>query len=224
MNVGDVKTRVKNTFGDESGVQVTDGSIVRWINDAQRDIANQNEGVLEAIGTTDSIQGTQDYALPSNLLVLRSVSYKGSSDRSFRSLAGLSMQQFDLYIDGWDGTAFAQGQPLVYCVFNNILKLFPIPVESLVGSIKLYYQRLPNYVALDADPLDLPQPYHNAVVNYCLSQAYELDEDWDSAGNKMQQMTADVTANREREKWTHTDYYSTITVLPDDNDFIPGGY
>lgn len=218
MNVGDIKTRVKRTFGDESGVQITDGDIVRWINDAQRDIVNQNEGILEAITTANTVVDGMDYALPADLLVLRSVSYKSSTDRSYFPLVGMTLQQFDMYIDGWDGTQFNSSKPTTYCVYNKTLKVFPKPNEVVTGGIKIYYQRQPTEVSIDGDIPELPLQYHNAIVTYCLSQSFALDEDWDSAGNVAQQMTADVTANREREKWINQEFYPTITVLPEDTD------
>ena len=51
LNIQDVANRVKRTFGDESGVQVTDDDIIRWVNDAQLEISRQNEDLLEAVGT-----------------------------------------------------------------------------------------------------------------------------------------------------------------------------
>lgn len=219
MNLGDVKTRVKRQFGDESGVQVTDGDIVRWVNDAQRDIVNQNEGILEKITTADAVLGQQDYTEPTDLFVLHSITYKRSADeRGYFRLQYLSLQDFNQYVDGWDGSFYANSRPQIYTRFGGTLKFFPIPDASFVGAIKLYYQRRPVDVANDGDTLDLPEQYHNAVVNYCLGQAYELDEDWDSSGNKFQQMTADVTSNREREKWVAQETYPIIGVRPEDQD------
>lgn len=220
MNLGEIKTRVKRQFGDESGVQVTDGDIVRWVNDGQRDIVNQNEGILEEVVTANSVVGQQLYALPTNLLVLRGVTYKSSSDLSYYQMRGRSMQQFNIEADGWDGSQWANNrQPQLYSVWKGSIRLFPVPDENQVAALKIYYQRMPVDVALDGDIPDLPLQYHNAVVNYCLSQAYELDEDWDSAGNKAQAMSADITANREREKWGNQEFYPTITTMPWDEDW-----
>lgn len=224
MNVGDVKTRVKRQFGDESGVQITDGDILRWINDAQRDIVNQNEGILEAIGTANLVADQMEYSLPADMLVLRSLSVKGATDLSYTSIKGMSLQEFDQYVDGWDGTFYGNGLPAAYSIFANTVKLYPRPRDSVTSGLKIYYQRFPVDRVLDADIIDLPLTYHNAVVSYCLGQAYELDEDWDSSGNKFQQMTADVTGAKDREKLTHMDYYPKITVLPEDEDYTAGWY
>jgi hypothetical protein len=218
MNLGDVKVRVKRQFGDESGVQVTDGDILRWVNDAQRDIVNQNEGILETVATADLVQGTGEYSFPPACFVIRSISVKMGTGLSYFKVKHVSFQEFDQNMDGWDGTTFAQSISQFWTSFSNLIKLFPVPNESVVGGLKIYYQRHPTDVVNDSDVLDLPIQYHNAVVNTVLAQAYEMDEDWDSSGNKSQQATADITANREREKWDGEEFYPTITVRPEDSD------
>ena len=46
--VQDVLLSVKRQFGDESGVQVTDSDIVRWVDDAQREISMNNPEINAA--------------------------------------------------------------------------------------------------------------------------------------------------------------------------------
>ena len=64
MNVGDVLTRVRRTFGDEAGIQITQDDVIRWINDAQREAVMQNEGLLQKVGYVASTADTQEYTLP----------------------------------------------------------------------------------------------------------------------------------------------------------------
>jgi uncharacterized protein DUF6682 len=219
MNVSDVKIRVRKTFGDEASVQVTDSDILTWINDGQREVVMHNPELLEKIVTTDALQETQDYPFPIDLLQLRSIAYRTDSTTSYFRLIGKSLQEFDRLIDGWDGPSLGLGTPRFYCAYNNIVKLFPIPDIASTNGIKLYYYRLPTDVSLDTDVLDLPISYHGAVVEYCLKQAYEMDEDWTSVGNKAQEFNASVEGQKAREKGTNTEYYPTITILPEDRDW-----
>ena len=62
--VGDVYNVVKRIFGDESGVQLTNDDIVRWINEAQVDISKQNQ-VLQTTATVAVTANTATYALTS---------------------------------------------------------------------------------------------------------------------------------------------------------------
>lgn len=219
MNLADVKKRVRATFGDESSVQVTDENIVTWVNDGQREVVSMNPELLEAIVAANTVAGQQDYVIPADVRKIRSISYKSDISVAFIDLTALSLQEFDKNMGAWDGSAYGQRDPLYYCTFANRIKLFPIPNTSIVGGLKLYYYRMPTDVTIDADVIDLPLNYHSAIVQYCLQQAYELDEDWNSVGNKGQQFTASVSGQRVQEKDHASASYQRITVLPEDGEY-----
>lgn len=216
MNLGDIKLRVRRSFGDESAVQVTDADILRWVNDGQREVVMQNPQLLEAIGTASVVAGQQDYTFPADMRMLRSVNYKSAVGVAFTPLKGQSLQEFDEYVTGWDGSLYGQSDPIIYCTFSGNFKLFPIPATSVTGGLKLYYYRQPTDRAIDADVLDLPLGYHSAVVEYCLKQAYEMDEDWTSVGNKAQEFNAAVSGQKNQEKDQNQETYTRITILQED--------
>lgn len=210
MNVGEIKTRVKRQFGDESSVQVTDDDIIRWINDAQQEIAQQNDEVLETIATTAVIAGTSDYALPDDMLRLRSARYGN------RKLKGLSLQEADQSITNYEDPAnYQQGTPEMFWIYSNRITLYPTPNSNDPDDLKLYYTRIPDQVAVDADTPELHKKYHPTIVQYVLMQAYEMDEDWDASGNKSAQVSAGLNSLKESD-WQDHSAYPTITVLPED--------
>lgn len=211
MLVSDVKTRVKRQFGDESSVQVTDADILRWINDAQRVIA-QNNRLLEVKGTLSTIANQQDYTLPTGILRLISIRY------STIKLQGMSLQEFDELITNGQipGAAAATGDPNYFCVFAGSISLFPIPSTSVVNGLTIFYHRIPADRVNDADVLDLPTIYHDRVVEFCLQQAYELDENFEASKEKQQQFGDGLAQSQENESWTSQDYYPFITVSRDD--------
>lgn len=217
MNLGDIKTRVKRQFGDESSVQVDDTDITRWVNDAQLHIVQNNEGLLEAVTTLDVVANTQDYALPADLLVLSGITFRNTGDLSYIHMRGHSFQEFNEYVDGWDGTMFGPGIPYIYTVFANTIKLFPAPDSSISAALKLYYNRKPATIVSDVDVVDLPLIYHNAVVNFCLQQAYEMDENFDAANQKGSQVTSDLHINRDKSSSKkNREAYPSIVLMPDD--------
>lgn len=216
MNLSDVKTRVKRQFGDESAVQVTDADITRWVNDSQRMIVLNNEGLLEQTFTQDLIANQQSYPLPADCLIFKGASMKVSQGLSYFQLRGYPIQQFNSYMDGWDGTAYGPGTPAIFTIFDSTFILFPIPDTTATLGLKFFYSRSPVDVVNDADLLDLPVVYHNAVVNYCIQQAYELDEDWQAFQAKGAEFQQDVKLARNREPWPVQETYSTVTILPDD--------
>lgn len=220
MNVQDVADRVKRTFGDDAGIQITDADIFRWINDAQLQISIDNEELLETVGTADIVLGQPDYASPSNLNTLRSLMYN-----NFR-LRVLSFAEFNEYLDGFkvpqNQSQFGMGRPEVFMVYGSTITLFPTPKENLTAGLRIYYSRHPASVGNLADALTVPDRYHTTVVNYCLQQAYELDENADMTAYKKGQFDESIQKLKGQEKWTGREYYPTITTLPEDDSYWEG--
>lgn len=175
-----------------------------------------HEDVLEKLATADAVASQIEYVLPADLFILRSVSFRRDANTSYNSMQGMSLQQFDQFIDGWDGNQFGNGWPQTYHVYEGKLKIWPASDTAVVAGFKIYYSRRPLDRVNDADEIDLPIPYHNAVVNYCLQQAYELDEDLQSAAYKKGQVTESILLNKEREKWTAREHYPIITIQSED--------
>lgn len=217
MIVNDIYTLVKRQFGDESGVQLTDADILRYINIGQRQIVMQNEGLLEKITTSNGVQDQNTYSLPTDILILRSVMYKSPDDISYYRLKGMPYQQFNEYVDGWDGTAYGSAVPTIFTQFAGNLILFPPPDKNSTSGIKIYYNRTPVDVTSTSDTPDLPLLYHDALVKQCLALAYEMDEDWDAAQIKAKELDADVALLRGREEWKQEETYTTITVRLEDS-------
>lgn len=215
MNVSEVITRVQRIFGDESGVQINQNDIIRWINDCQEEMVIDNEGLLETAVTTDVIQGQTDYSFPSDLSVLRSLQYKGYA------IKRMSFQEFDVYLNGYNAqpNPYGEGLPSIYMVWNNTIKLFPPPNESVTAGLKIYYCKHPVPVVTAADALTVPIQYHKAIVDYCLQQAYELDEDQAKVQMKKQEYEQKMLKLNDRNKWTSQETYPVITTLPQDDDY-----
>lgn len=222
MDVDDVATRVRREFGDEASVQITDDDIIRWINDAQQQIAVNNEGLMETKSNTDVIAGQSEYLTPVDMSVLRSLSYQGFHLRS------MTLNEFNEYMTGYEAPGslnpYGQGIPICFTVWQDKITLFPTPSESVTGGLYIYYIRYPTSVTTLADDLSVPQEYHNSIVSYCLQQAYELDEDMYKASLKSQQFMEQTQRLNDRNKWLAQEYYPGVTVMPDDANFGSGVY
>lgn len=219
MNVAQIQSYVKRQFGDESGVQVTDEDIIRWINSGMRQIVLQNESLLEKTSTANSVALQQVYSLPVDLLNLKGIQYRESLTTSYYVLKGYELTKFNQYIDGWDESSSNQtnGVPFCYTVNEGQIIVHPTPDTAITAAFKIYYNRSPVEVVTAADTPELPILYHESIVKYCLQQAYELDEDWDGVGNKEGQLAKELDLLRGREDWKIQESYPVITVLNDDN-------
>jgi hypothetical protein len=216
LTVAGIKSRVKRKFGDESGVQVTDSDIIDWINDAQRKIAARNDSILEKTATAGSVAFQQEYSFPTDLLKFKSMSYKGSGSVSYQIIQGMTLNEFNLYIDGWDANTSSYGVPGVYAIHAAKFLVYPIPQDTIANAFKIYYCRKPTDVSLDADIIDLPELYHDIVVDLVLQDAYEMDEDWQAAAAKSSQANTGLDRLRDSDEWTKRDTYPVITIRPED--------
>lgn len=216
LTVADIKIRVKRKFGDEAGVQLTDADILRMINDAQDTVVGRNDSLLEVSATANTVAGQQEYALPTDLLKFKFMSYKGTGDLSYRIMKGYTVNEFNSYLDGWDGATSQTGIPLFYALHAGKILVYPIPQDSITAAFKIYYNRKPVDMVNDSDVLDLPDLYHGVVVDLVLQDAYELDEDWEAANAKSSQTNTDLDRLRADEEWTKRDTYPSITVRWED--------
>lgn len=206
MNLSDIKNRVKRQFGDESSAQITDADIIRWANDAMIDIALKNN-CLETKATANLVASQQEYDLPADILRLQSVRYNGNR------LKVMSMQELDELVGD---SSTGAGDPVAYTLYANKIMLYPTPDSSVADGLSIYYNKTPTQLANDADIPELPTGYHPRIVEFCLTMAYELDEDWQAAGNKAAQFVDGLNNLRADDTQYDETAYPTITVLVDD--------
>lgn len=217
LTVQDVIDRVQRTFGDESAAQVTQADIIRWINDAQREAVMQNEGLLTTIGYVNTVAGTGEYSLPTDLFVLTHAYVKDSTSTSYYAIKWLPLVEFTEQADGWDSTSVTNAYPLVFTQQQkDKILLFPKPVASVAQGLKVIYSRYAVDVVDTSSTIDLPPYLHTFVVNFCLMQAYEMDEDWESAQQKAQQVQGDLDFNNSRQYWFGRETYPSVSTTYQD--------
>lgn len=211
MDIGEIKKRVKTTFGDEAEAQISSSDIIRWINDAQREAVLQNEGLLEKVWTTDLTANQAEYTLDSNLFALHRIRIKTSTTSPFYWIPWMSGTDFERFLDGWDG--HPTGYPCVYTEKDRKVILFPTPSMTVTGGFKYEGSKYPTKIsdaAADSTLPDLPEYYHQYIVDYCLMQAYELDEDISAMHNKASVVQATLNFNEARENWYGRDKYPVV--------------
>lgn len=210
MLVSEIATRVKRQFGDEAGAQITDADIIRWVNDAQRDIAVSNN-LLQVVASAPTVAGTSEYTLPVDVLTIRNV-YSGTTR--------LRAVSFEDAVEQHLEESTATGEPQQYWIFANKFNLYPTP--SAAGTIKFYYTKQPTEITATSQTPELPQQYHNRIVEYCLAQAYELDDNQESYRQKIQQFQDNVDRLKDNAEWAPQNVYPSITVSA--ADYGDGGW
>jgi len=203
MLVSDVATRVKRQFGDEVGAQIDDTDVIRWCNDAQTEIAIQNR-LLQTVATQNTVVSQQNYSLPADLLALRGLRY----DKLRLTL--LSMDDIDNVVQ--DRTEDS-GAPQYYWTYAEEVHLWPVPDEIKV--LTVYYTAKPVTLTATGDTISLPSQYDNRIVEYCIAQAAELDDNLEHYQLKMSQFQSGIDATKNAlEQTENEDQYPFITYSP----------
>lgn len=184
---------IKRTFGDEAGVQLDNTDIARWANAAQQEIVTSNKAI-KAKSTTPTIIGTNTYLFPSiKIQQIESLHYDNSP------LPGLPFAEAEAYIIASDPNQEQSGTPLLWYEWAGSITLWPKP--DAVKNLTIYYTAYPEELTGDTTQLlGVPDKFYNAIVDYILSKAYEMDEDGQAAQAAEQRFRASLESQMEDER------------------------
>jgi hypothetical protein len=211
-----IASRIKTLFGDTAGVQVTDTIILDWINDAQREISMQHENLFQKTSTANLVAGTNSYALPADLLTLQGVQLKGSSTGVFYDLQFLSPEGVDQMYPNWQDPTDT-GTPIYFFRGDaGQVVLIPTPATSVAGAIQYTYSRYTVDLVAIGNALDVPEYYHQTILEYCLMKAYEMDENWEAEDRKANYVQSTIDFNNSRDAWFGRETYPVITTTAED--------
>ena len=214
-----IATRVQRQFGDESGVQMTNDDVVRWINDAQREAFSQHENLRQAVTQMNLTAGTDVYNMTTAMLTIQAIRVlQDASSTSYYDLRYMSEAAFAELINGSSGSDYPQDIPVFYTRgdTSNTFRIWPIPETTISNGMEVVYSRNSTDIADLNGVLDLPEYYHQYVLEYCLMKAYEMDEDWEAADKKAAYVQSTLDFNNNREGWFGRKTYPVISPVDED--------
>lgn len=204
--VSEVMSAVKRQFGDESGVQLEDADILRWITDAQ-DTINYTNKVLKATATIPAAALQTSFTFPaSQVLQIESLHCNGVR------IPNIPFSQAEESLIGADPDA--TGTPQFWYEWGGSFTIWP--ALQAAGTLTIYYTQLVQPIPANWDSdtlLSLPDKYFADIVSYVLQQAYEMDEDWQASGAKNEQFKNSVEAKSEDERRAQDMTFSVITIV-----------
>lgn len=222
----DIITRVKRQFGDESGVQITDDDVLRWIQDALREIFLQNDDLNMTVFTQDTIAGQASYSAVASVVaspfggIIR-VEARQDAFSSYYPLKYMTQIEFEKTFIGWNGPDAITGTPQAYTrslqsgSWNGGITVYPVPDIAVVGGLRISFSRNTNALStpLAADQLDsiIHQDYFTVILEYCLMKAYELDENWEAADRKGQYVQSTLNLLGYKLNHPNTEVYPSIS-------------
>lgn len=210
-NGNDVAFRVRSSFGDFSGAQLSDAAILSWINDAQREIVNSNT-LLRAVKYADIVDGQQDYSFPEDkVLAIEAVYVDGYP------IENVSPQAAREYIIKLDPTGtLDSSKPEVWYERAGVITFYPTPNQTITNGLKLEYLKYPANLTSLSDNLAIPDRYFNELTTYVISQALEADENYDAASYKLRQFRDGLDRLNLKDNLSQVDLYQQILPDPDD--------
>ena len=210
----DVYERVRSLFGDTSGAQITDDMVLRWINDGQQEIVNNNP-ILKDTKYTDVVAGQAEYTFPEDKVQYIEAVYVDG--RPVRSMTPQAYREYILADD--PGRTATAKYPDIWYERNGVVTFYPVPDTSMTDGLKLEYVKMPakQVIISTSAYLSIPDRYLNELVNYVMTQALELDENYTGAQMKYNQFREGLDRQNLRENMAQISQYPQ--VLPDPEDY-----
>ena len=201
--------QVRSLAGDVNVLQFSDTDVLNWLNNAVRECAIVNN-LLQITATVNTAVGTSSYIVPVDILKLHSVKYDS------QKLRVTTLQEFDESYPQADLTI--RGRPTTCYVWAGQIVLYPTP--DAIKVLKTDYIRdPPNVLIANIAATDVPLPvgYHQRLIDYCLAQVAQQDDDMNRYQIKMLEFMTGVQSLKDQPEYTQ-DLYPFISVGVDDMD------
>ena len=185
-------SRIQDTLQDTTGVRWTEAELLRYINDAQREVVNfkpqasaDHSNVQLATGTEQSIP---DVAL-SLIKVVRNMSATGGSATGKKSIRLVDEDILNSIEPDWhDPTVTgdaAHGSVIKHYMFDpddpRRFYVYPGVKSGLNAYVELITSRSPTDLSATSSTIYIDDIYGNALVDYVLFRCYMKDSEF--AGN-----------------------------------------
>jgi len=188
--VQSVLDRVKQTLQDTAGIRWSEtNELIKWVNDAQREIALLKPDATSENTTVTLVTGTKQ-TLPADgnrlLRVIRNMS-AASSGTGGRAIRLVARDVLDTQTPTWHDPAVTGDAAHTNIVKNYIYdeqdptNYYVFPGVSGNAYIEIVYSKNPPTVTAGTDNLGVDDIFANAVMNYVLYMAFMKESE--SAGN-----------------------------------------
>lgn len=211
--VSEIVTYITRQFGDEAQIQIDEADIIRWINSGQREIISNNTSINQAVAVTDIIANKSNYPLGKDTAFagiqnINAVLFKGTP------LQASTFQEALTYNTKPDANNNS-GIPHLWYEKVGLLNLWPVPTEAVPSGLQIYFNKAPVTITATGDPVGVPDNFYNALIQYVLQQAYELDENFQAAAAKAAQFEKSVNI-QQNQTIIQSTFFPTIQGDPED--------
>ena len=181
VSVQDILGRARLQLMDDTGIRWTDAELVRYINDAQREIVLYKPDAVTHNENLNLVAGTKQ-ALPATSIRLLSV-VRNRTTASTRSVRAVSRETLDRFKPDWHGeTAVEEVQHFIFDELDQ-QNFYVYPPNNGDGVVEILYTKHPDTVD-DTDNLEVADAYGNVVLDYVLYRSFAKDGDLPASANR----------------------------------------
>ena len=183
--------RIEDSLQDTTNVRWSEAELLRYINDAQREIVNLRPEASAAHANVQLSTGTEQ-AIPDVGLrlikVVRNMSAAGGSATGKRTIRIVDREILDTLEPDWHDPAVtgeaAHTTSVKHYVFDedDPRKYYVYPGVAGNAYVEIVFSRTPTDLANTSATLYIDDIYANAVIDYALYRAYLKDAEF--AGNQ----------------------------------------
>ena len=187
---------IEDILQDTTSVRWPEAELLRYINDAQREIVNYRP---EASAKTDNVQlvtGTKQ-ALPTEGLrlikVTRNMSDASGGASGKRAVRIVNVDILNTQEPDWNDPTVsgdaAHGTVVKHYIFDedDPKNFYVYPGVAGNAYVEIVYSKAPTDLSSGSSNLDIDDIYGNAVIDYVLFRAYQKDSEY--AGNAQRSQT-----------------------------------
>lgn len=203
--VSEVANSVKRQFGDESGVQITDQDIIRWVGDAQRELASQLK-IIKGRATDITVAGKATYVLP-----IESAEQIETIHLDGVRIPGTTLAQAEEVIHNHDVTVSNSVRPTLWYAWNTEVTFWPAPQAGM--TLTIYYSGIPELITSVTDFIGIPDKYYDSIHAYVMAKVFQLDEEFTASNDQMQTFLNKVNEQSENDSQGATIMYPMITII-----------
>lgn len=158
--LADLRTRI----GNPNTTEMPDATLTSILNYAQREIATKYKFLIFRVeGSIPTIIGTSDYALPSNVKVVRSVWDVTNKIKLRKAGERFNAESLANYT--------VNSKPLWYMRIGNNIRLYPTP--DAVYTIKYFGKQVPTDLVAGGDLVVLPDTWIDGLLKLTRAKYYD---------------------------------------------------
>lgn len=166
--------RVRNDLNATSPSGVTDSAypdsdFIQWSDEAVRYIVNKTHCLEAGVSNVSVVANQWRYPISGSYLDIETVEYDTGNTTDPRKPMVYALDRVQKVDIGHNKET---GNPKVFCIWNDYLEIWPIPLSDQSGNTLYVYKiNMPSGVSTTSSPIETPEALDHAIPYYVKAKA-----------------------------------------------------